>query len=96
MLNYIWVGMILVGVLWGLVTGRMEQVTEAVISSSEEGIKLNCSGRGYVFMVGLMKIAQKGGLVNAITRVSRDIFRDCSQKFLTDTRQSDYCPVLYG
>ena len=60
MLNYIWVGMILVGVLWGLVTGRMEQVTEAVISSSEEGVKLTILLAGVMCLwSGLMKIAQK-------------------------------------
>ncbi|NLX75805.1 MAG: nucleoside recognition protein [Clostridiaceae bacterium] len=76
MLNYIWVGMIICGVLWGLITGRMDQVTEAVISSSEEGIKLSIVLAGVMCLwSGLMKIAQKGGLVNAITRVSRDIFR---------------------
>ena len=72
MLNYIWVGMIICGVLWGLITGRMDQVTEAVISSSEEGIKLSIVLAGVMCLwSGLMKIAQKGGLVNAITRVSR-------------------------
>ncbi|NLM10943.1 MAG: nucleoside recognition protein [Clostridiaceae bacterium] len=76
MLNYIWVGMILVGVLWGLVTGRMEQVTEAVISSSEEGVKLTILLAGVMCLwSGLMKIAQKSGLVNAITKASRDIFK---------------------
>lgn len=76
MLNYIWVGMILLGVLWGLITGRMEQVTEAVISSSEEGVNLAILLTGVMCLwSGLMKIAQKSGLVNAITKVSRDFFK---------------------
>jgi len=75
MLNYIWVGMILLGVLWGLVTGRMDEVTDAVVSSSEEGIQLAIVLSGVMCLwSGLMNIAHKSGLIKAITKASRDIF----------------------
>jgi len=75
MLNYIWVGMIMIGVVWGLITGKMEQVTDAVISSSEEGVNLAIVLTGVMCLwSGLMKIAQKSGLVNAITKASKDVF----------------------
>ncbi|AGC68161.1 spore maturation protein A [Thermoclostridium stercorarium subsp. stercorarium DSM 8532] len=75
MLNYIWVGMIIVGIVCGLITGRMEQVTEAVIASSEEGVNLAILLTGVMCLwSGLMKIAQKSGMVNAITRATRDFF----------------------
>lgn len=75
MLNYIWVGMIITGILWGLLTGRMDEVTNAVISSSEEGVKLAIVLLGVMCLwSGLMKIAQKSGMVKAITKASKDIF----------------------
>jgi len=75
MLNYIWVGMIVLGIVWGLAAGKMDQVTEAVISSSEEGVNLAIVLTGVMCLwSGLMKIAQKSGMVNAITRASKDIF----------------------
>ncbi|HZK28195.1 MAG TPA: nucleoside recognition domain-containing protein [Thermoclostridium sp.] len=75
MLNYIWVGMILIGFVWGLVTGRLENVTEAVISSSEEGVQLCIVLLGVMCLwSGLMKIAQKSGLIKYITRITKDFF----------------------
>lgn len=67
--------MIITGVVWGFATGRMEQVTDAVISSSEEGVNLAILLTGVMCLwSGLMKIAQKSGLVNAVTRAAKDIF----------------------
>lgn len=75
MLNYIWVGMIITGIIWSLITGRLEQVTEAVISSSEEGVQLSIVLLGVMCLwSGLMNIAQKSGLVKAITKASKDLF----------------------
>lgn len=75
MLNYIWVGMILLGVLWSLVTGRLDQVTESVIVSSEEGVQLSIVLLGIMCLwSGLMRVAQKSGLIRAITKVTKDVF----------------------
>ena len=35
MLNYLWGGMLLVGILYGGITGNMNEVTEAALSSAE-------------------------------------------------------------
>ena len=75
MLNYIWVVMILLGVFWGLATGRLENVTEAVISSSEEGVQLAFVLLGVMCLwSGLMQVAQKSGLIKSITKLTKDFF----------------------
>ena len=40
MLNYIWAVMIVVGVIYGVFTGNIEQVGDGAIESAEEAVKL--------------------------------------------------------
>ncbi len=75
MLNYIWLGMILLGVAWGAVTGRLEDVSKAVVSSAEEGVKLSIALLGIMCLwSGLMQIAEKSGLIRSITRFAKGLF----------------------
>ena len=72
MLNYIWLGMILLGVIWGVITGKLGDVTQAVITSAEEGVSLCAVLLGIMCMwSGLMKVAERSGLINVITRSSK-------------------------
>lgn len=69
MLNYIWAFMILIGVLYGAVTGNMEAVTNAAIDSAGEAVSLCITMIGVMSLwVGLMEIAQKSGLIAKMTR----------------------------
>ena len=71
MLNEIWLGMVLLGVLWAAINGRLHQVTQAVISSADEGIQLSIVLLGIMCLwSGLMQIAQKSGLIRALSRFS--------------------------
>ena len=40
MLNYLWAGMILIGIIFAAFTGRMPDITNAAIDSSKEAITL--------------------------------------------------------
>lgn len=74
-LNYIWLGMILLGILWSIITGRLGEVTQAVITSAEEGVSLCAVLLGIMCMwSGLMKIAEKSGLIKILTRSSKGLF----------------------
>ncbi len=69
MLNYIWAFMILVGVLFGAVTGKMEAVTNAAIDSAGEAVSLCVTMLGVMALwVGLMEIARNSGLIAKMTR----------------------------
>ena len=37
-MNYLWGGMILLGIVYGACTGHMQEVTDAAISSSREAV----------------------------------------------------------
>ncbi len=68
MLNYIWAGMILTGVIFGAVTGNMKEVTEAALQSAGEAVSLCLSMAGVMaFWVGLMEVAQTSGLIQKLT-----------------------------
>lgn len=67
MLNYIWGGMILIGIVYAVCTGNMEAVTNGVISSSKEAINLSVTMLGIVSMwMGLMEIAEKSGIIDSL------------------------------
>ena len=66
-MNYLWGGMILVGIVYGMCTGNMAQVTEAIVDSGNEAISLAISMAGVVAMwSGVMRIAQEAGLISRI------------------------------
>ena len=70
MLNWIWLGLILIAVLFGAFTGRMEAVQDAAFASAKSAVSLVISMTGFmIFMLGLMEIARQGGLLVAIGRL---------------------------
>ena len=76
MLNYIWAAMILLGILYGACTGKMETVTNAALDSAGEAISLCITMAGVVALwMGLMEIAQKAGLIEKMTNGIRPFLK---------------------
>ena len=76
MLNYLWAGMIMTGIIFAAFTGRMPDVTNAALDSSKEAITLCITMMGVMsFWVGLMEIAAKAGIINAASRKIRPLIR---------------------
>ena len=64
MLNYLWAGMILVGVCYGAVTGNIAAVGDGALEATREAVSLCITMLGAVaFWVGLMEIAEVAGLI---------------------------------
>lgn len=69
MLNYIWGSMILIGIIYGSLTGHMEAVTNAALDSSREAVSLCITMIGVMALwMGLMEIAEKAGLIERWTK----------------------------
>ena len=69
MLNYVWGGMILIGIVIAAFNGSMPAITNTAISSSEEAVTVCLKMLGIVSMwTGLMKIAEKSGLIQSLSR----------------------------
>jgi len=81
MLNYIWAGMMLMGVLYAVAAGNTETLTDAILKSAGEGISLCISMAGVVaFWMGLMEIAKEAGLIEKMTRGIRPVLKYCFPK----------------
>jgi len=69
MLNYIWFGMMLFSVIAGIVTGRIDAVTEAAINMSKTAVEISIGLIGIMALwLGIMKIAEASGLIRIIAR----------------------------
>ena len=68
MLNYLWGLMLLLGVIYGAFTGRIDDVTNAVLDSSKEAVSLCVTMLGIMGVwVGIMEIAKTSGLIKSIS-----------------------------
>ncbi len=76
MLNFLWAGMILVGIIFAAFTGRMPEITNAALDSSKEAITLCITMMGVMSLwVGLMEIAAKAGIIRSASRRIRPFIR---------------------
>lgn len=65
MLNYLWAGMILIGVCYGAVTGNFAEVGNGALESAKEAVSLCITMVGAVALwSGLMEIALQAGLID--------------------------------
>ena len=76
MLNYLWAGMILAGIIFAALTGRMPDITNAAIDSSKEAITLCITMMGVMSLwVGLMEIASQSGIITQASQKIRPLIR---------------------
>ena len=75
-MNYLWGGMILVGIIYGTITGNLKAVTEAAIDSSKEAVNLCMVMAGVTALwVGMMRIAENSGLLDAMVKKMRPVMK---------------------
>lgn len=76
MLNYLWAGMILVGVLFGAFNGKMPDITNAALDSSKEAVTLCITMIGVMsFWTGIMEIASEAGIIAVASKKMRPLIR---------------------
>ena len=74
MLNYIWFGMMFIGVVVGAFTGNIDAVTEAAIDMAKVAVNLAIGLIGIMALwLGVMKIAEESGLIRVIAKGLRPI-----------------------
>lgn len=76
MLNGIWVGIMLLSFAAGAVTGKLDQVTNALLSGGGEAITLSLTlGGAMCLWGGIMRIAEKGGLTKLLAKAMAPLMR---------------------
>ncbi|WP_088102283.1 nucleoside recognition domain-containing protein [Halalkalibacter urbisdiaboli] len=74
MINKIWVSMLVIGIGFAAINGKMGDVNEAIFSGAKDAVTI-CFGliSILVFWLGLMRIAQVAGLLNSLARILRPV-----------------------
>ena len=76
MLNYLWAGMILAGIIFGAFNGKMQDITNAALESSQEAVTLCITMIGVMaFWTGIMEIASRAGIIQIAARKMRPLIR---------------------
>ena len=74
MLNYIWFGMMFIGVVVGIFTGNIDAVTAVAIDMAKVAVNLAIGLIGIMALwLGIMKIAEESGLIRLIAKGLRPI-----------------------
>lgn len=75
-MNFVWVGLILISFIFGVINGKLDAVVSAMLSSSQKAVEVAISLIGIMaFWLGIMKIAQKSGLIEAFSKLISPIVR---------------------
>ncbi|MEH7495430.1 nucleoside recognition domain-containing protein [Neobacillus sp. 3P2-tot-E-2] len=76
MVNYIWVFMTIVGFIFAMFNGTMEEVNKAIFDGAKEAVTL-CIGliSILVFWLGMMRIAQESGLLELLSKLFRPLVK---------------------
>ena len=75
-LNWLWAGIMIVALAAGAVNGRLGEVTNALLSGGGEAIKLSLTlGGAMCLWGGMMRIAEKGGLTELLSKALSPLMR---------------------
>jgi spore maturation protein A len=76
MVNYIWVGMTVVGIIFAMINGTMSEVNQAIFNGAKEAVTLSIGLISVlVFWLGLMRIAEESGLLNKLSALFRPFIK---------------------
>lgn len=76
MLNALWSGMLLIGIVWGMSHGQLAAVTEGALTAAKEAVALSITMLGVMSMwSGILEIGQQAGLIDQLSRKLRPFFR---------------------
>ena len=80
-MNYLWAFMILSGVIFSAFHGTIPAVTGAVLDSAKEAVTLCITMTGVMsFWMGLMRIAERGGVIAGLSKKLKPVLRFLDRK----------------
>ena len=86
MLNYIWGFLVVISIVCGVATGKIDGVTNALFDGANGAVTTVLSFSGAVVMwCGMLKIAEKSGLTRVFAKLIRPL-RACFFRILTKIR----------
>ena len=71
-LNYLWAGMIFIGILWGAVHGNLRVVTDGALEAAKDAVGLSITMLGVISMwTGVLEIGRRAGLIDWLSKSLR-------------------------
>jgi len=87
MINYIWFFILAFGIIFGILTGRGDALSKGIILSSQSTVELVIKLVGIMCLwCGIMKIAEKSGLMDKIARLLKPILKLIFKEAAKDER----------
>lgn len=76
MINIIWASFLLTGIIYAAINGNIDMITNSVITAAESSVNLSFKLVGVMCLwLGLMKIADKAGIVKIITKILQPVMK---------------------
>lgn len=73
-MDYLWAGMLLIGIIYGTWSGNIQNISNAALSSAGEAISLCITTAGVLTLwTGLMEIAKKAGIITSASKLIRPL-----------------------
>lgn len=73
-MNYIWLALMIISLVVGAINGQLEAVTKAAIEYAGVAVDISLGLIGIMaFWLGMMKIAEEGGIIRLLSRAIRPI-----------------------
>ena len=74
MINYLWGFMIIIGIVYGVIVGRVSEINSQTINSAKEAVTLCITMLGVMSLwMGLMEVARGVGIMERLTKRLRPI-----------------------
>lgn len=74
MINIIWALMAIVGIVYAMFNGTLDDVNEAIFTSAQEAVTLTFYLMStLVFWLGMMKVAEAGGILRILARLFKPV-----------------------
>lgn len=75
-MNYIWYFLIVISIIFGAINSRLNDVANAIFSGTELAVKIVLTLLGIMtFWLGIMKIAEKSGIVEFLSKLLNPVAR---------------------
>ena len=73
-MNYIFYVLIIFSIIFGIINGRTQEVVDSILKGADLSVKIAFSLIGIMaFWLGIMRIAEKAGIVQWIAKVIKPI-----------------------
>ncbi len=76
MVNTLWIGMVLGGILYAVYAGTLAELTPAIFGAAETAVQLILGMLGVMaFWLGMAKVMEKSGIMHLVVRILQPIIR---------------------